>query len=56
VKTILATLVVLALHVLTFAQTDYSKVEIKATKISGNVYMLEGVGGNIGVSVGLTGS
>ena len=33
-------------------QTDYSKVEIKATKISGNVYMLEGAGGNIGVSVG----
>lgn len=33
-------------------QTDYSKVEIKATKISGNVYMLEGSGGNIGVSVG----
>lgn len=31
---------------------DYSKVEIKATKISGNVYMLEGAGGNIGVSVG----
>lgn len=33
-------------------QIDYSKVEIKATKISGNVYMLEGAGGNIGVSVG----
>ena len=34
------------------AQTDWSKVEIKATKVSGNVYMLEGAGGNIGVSVG----
>jgi len=34
------------------AQDDFSKVEIKATKISGNVYMLEGSGGNIGVSVG----
>jgi glyoxylase-like metal-dependent hydrolase (beta-lactamase superfamily II) len=33
-------------------QPDYSKVEIKATKVSGNVYMLEGAGGNIGVSVG----
>jgi cyclase len=33
-------------------QPDYSKVQIKATKISGNVYMLEGAGGNIGVSVG----
>ncbi|MEK6283889.1 MAG: MBL fold metallo-hydrolase [Acidobacteriota bacterium] len=36
----------------TLAQTDLSKVEIKATKVSGNVYMLEGWGGNIGVSVG----
>ncbi|HEU4714452.1 MAG TPA: MBL fold metallo-hydrolase [Pyrinomonadaceae bacterium] len=34
------------------AQTDYSKVVIKATKVAGNVYMLEGSGGNIGVSVG----
>jgi cyclase len=34
------------------AQTDWSKVEIKATKVSGNIYMLEGAGGNIGVSVG----
>src|SRR5215216_3740750 len=33
-------------------QPDYSKVEIKATKVAGNVYMLEGAGGNIGVSVG----
>ena len=34
------------------AQNDFSKVEIKATKINGSVYMLEGAGGNIGVSVG----
>jgi cyclase len=34
------------------AQWDLSKVEIKATKIAGNVHMLEGAGGNIGVSVG----
>ena len=34
------------------AQTDWSKVQMKATKVSGNVYMLEGAGGNIGVSVG----
>ena len=34
---------------------DYSKVEIKATKVAGNVYMLEGAGGNIGVSVGTDG-
>jgi glyoxylase-like metal-dependent hydrolase (beta-lactamase superfamily II) len=34
------------------AQQDFSKVEIKATKVSGGIYMLEGSGGNIGVSVG----
>ncbi|MDQ2937807.1 MAG: MBL fold metallo-hydrolase [Acidobacteriota bacterium] len=34
------------------AAQDYSKVEIKVTKLAGNVYMLEGAGGNIGVSVG----
>ena len=31
---------------------DLSKVQIKVTKVSGNVYMLEGSGGNIGASVG----
>lgn len=31
---------------------DYSKVQIKVTKVAGNVYMLEGAGGNIGTSVG----
>ena len=47
-----------AVFVLLFAvsvqaqQTDFSKVQIKATKVAGNVYMLEGAGGNIGVSVG----
>ena len=36
-----------------FAQgRDWSKVEIKAEKVSGSVYMLTGAGGNIGVSVG----
>src|SRR5215831_1566621 len=34
------------------AQQDFSKVEIKVTKVSGNVYMLEGAGGNIAASVG----
>ena len=37
------------------AQTDFSKVEMKATKVAGNVYMLAGAGGNIGVSVGTDG-
>lgn len=34
-----------------FAQ-DFSKVEIKTIKVAGNIYMLQGAGGNIGVSVG----
>jgi cyclase len=33
-------------------QQDFSKVQIKVTKVSGNIYMLEGEGGNIGASVG----
>src|SRR2546421_5219136 len=31
---------------------DWSKVQIKVTKVSGNIYMLEGQGGNIAASVG----
>jgi glyoxylase-like metal-dependent hydrolase (beta-lactamase superfamily II) len=34
------------------AQQDFSKVEIKATKLSEAVYMLTGAGGNLGLSVG----
>ena len=34
------------------AQRDFSKVEVKAEKVAGSVYMLTGAGGNIGVSVG----
>src|SRR5688500_20410532 len=34
------------------AQQDFSKVEVKATKVAGSVYMLTGSGGNIGASVG----
>src|SRR2546423_423913 len=36
----------------TSAQQDFSKVQMKVTKVSGTVYMLEGAGGNIGASVG----
>jgi len=35
-----------------FAQQDFSKIEIKVTKVAGTVYMLTGAGGNIGVSSG----
>jgi cyclase len=33
-------------------EPDFSKVQIKVTKVSGNIYMLEGEGGNIAASVG----
>src|SRR5687767_5603524 len=33
-------------------QQDFSKVELKAEKLSATTYMLTGAGGNIGVSVG----
>src|SRR3981189_925099 len=35
---------------------DFSKVEIKATKVAGNIYMLQGAGGNIAASIGDDGS
>jgi cyclase len=55
-RTFIVLLVVCFVSVATQAQqTDYSKVEIKATKVAGNVYMLQGAGGNIGVSVGADG-
>jgi len=52
VKVFLLLIVSLLFAVSASAQTDFSKVEMKATKVAGNVWMLEGAGGNIGVSVG----
>jgi cyclase len=42
------------LPVATWAQApqDFSKVEIKVSKVSGNIYMLQGDGGNIAASLG----
>jgi hypothetical protein len=34
------------------AQRDFSNVEIKVIPVAKNIYMLEGSGGNIGVSIG----
>lgn len=51
-KKVLVSFVLFLFAVSVQAQTDWSKVEVKAQKVSGNVYMLEGAGGNIGVSVG----
>jgi glyoxylase-like metal-dependent hydrolase (beta-lactamase superfamily II) len=47
-----AAIVILLSTTTVFAQQDFSKVEIKVTKVSGNIYMLEGAGGNIAASVG----
>lgn len=39
-----------------FSQGQMENVKIKATHVAGNVYMLEGRGGNMGVSVGKDGA
>lgn len=52
---LLSSTVLFALVSLAMAQQDFSKVEIKATHVAKNIYMLEGSGGNIGVSVGADG-
>src|SRR5215510_1485047 len=56
---ILAAAVLLLSQSTSAQQPDWSKIEIKAEKVAGNVYMLYGVGGfaggNIGVSVGADG-
>ena len=49
-KPFLALLALLAFPAL--AQQDFSKVEIQAEKLSDNVYVLTGAGGNMGVSIG----
>ena len=44
--------ILLTLTATKLAQRDWSKVEITAEKVTDNIYMLKGAGGNIGVSVG----
>lgn len=48
----LSVMAVLMLAVGTQAQRDWSKAEVKVEKLAEGVYMLIGVGGNIGVSIG----
>lgn len=50
-KTLATALTAAALALPAFAQ-DFSKVEIKATKLNDTTYMLTGAGGNMGLSVG----
>ena len=47
-----ALFVLLLIPVSGHAQDRFAAVEIKATHVRGSIYMLEGSGGNIGVSVG----
>jgi glyoxylase-like metal-dependent hydrolase (beta-lactamase superfamily II) len=42
----------IALVLLVAQAQDFSKVEIKTTKVAGNVYILQGSGGNIAVTAG----
>ena len=51
----LACLLILGAGLATAQQRDFSNVEIKATHVRGNIYMLNGTGGNIGVSIGSDG-
>ncbi|MCP3921674.1 MAG: MBL fold metallo-hydrolase [Desulfobacterales bacterium] len=39
-----------------FAQQDFSKVKIKTIKVTKNIHMLMGAGGNLGVSTGKSGT
>src|SRR5438046_7005093 len=54
-STILSPLLAVQLGAVVHAQQDFSTVEVKAIHVAGNIYMLTGAGGNIGVSVGSDG-
>jgi len=51
-RPVLALISLLACGLVTAQDHDFSKVQMKVSKVAGNVYMLEGAGGNIGASVG----
>ena len=46
---------VVFLCIAAWAQMDFARIKIKTTHVAGNIYMLEGAGGNIGASVGTDG-
>ena len=50
-----AAVVVLAWSLAARGQGRFDRIQIKATHVAGNVHMLQGAGGNIGVSVGQDG-
>jgi cyclase len=51
-RSILIAVTLLACRLAVAQDEDFSKVQIKVTKVAGSVYVLEGSGGNIGASVG----
>jgi len=51
-KIAIASILVAATSQVAMAQRNFDNVEIKSTEIADNIYMLEGAGGNIGMSVG----
>jgi glyoxylase-like metal-dependent hydrolase (beta-lactamase superfamily II) len=56
VRPLAALAATLALASPALAQRDFSKVEIRATEVAPGIFMLEGAGGNIGLSVGPDGA
>lgn len=50
-KSLLVAVMMMAMAVCAQAQRDWSKAEVKLEKLTENLYMLTGVGGNIAVSV-----
>ena len=52
----LAVMVSYAFTLTAFAQGRFDNVQIETVKVSGNVYMLVGSGGNIGLSIGEDGA
>jgi len=53
---LLAAAIALAASPLPFAQQSFDDVKVEVTKVGGEVYMLTGAGGNIGLSVGKNGA
>src|ERR1700745_4196861 len=49
---LIAVMLITAAAIAQNAQTDYSKIEIKTTKLSDKFYTLEGQGGTIGILTG----
>ena len=51
-KSLIAALLLIPCMALAQQTPDFTKVEIKVSKVSGNIYLLQGAGGNIAASLG----